>query len=125
LTAAYCRYECPIGQKYSYEVLNNVDLSPVAILTKFIDEKQEVDALLNELMVTVLNKNGESDLNLEEKAKLEKATLELLDLEHVIETLKLQLWRFLNIGKLIKKHNEKCKNKGYVDTKKDALSGAK
>ena len=41
LTMVYCRTHCAVGQRYCYDVLNNVDLSPAAILTKYRQEERE------------------------------------------------------------------------------------
>ena len=124
LTAWYCREECAIGQRYCYELLNNVDLSPVAILTKFMDEKSEIDQLLGRLMAVVLNKKSAADFTEQEMEDFKLAVLELLDLEHVIETLKLQIWKFINVAELVKEHNEKCLRQGYVKKEKAPLAKA-
>lgn len=117
LTAQYCRQECAIGQRYCFDILNNVDLSPVAILTKFIDEKSEIDQMLSRLMTVVLNKRSGADFTEAEMADFKFAVLELLDLEHVIETLKLQIWRFCDVGELVREHNQKCVAQGYYKDK--------
>lgn len=124
LTARHCRYKCAIGHRYCYEILDNVDLSPIAILTKFAEEKKEVDQLLGRLLSTVLNKRSRDDLTGDEAKELENDTLELLDLEHVIETMKFALWDFLDIAGLIRKHNDKCIQRGYIKTKKPLAKAA-
>ena len=45
----------------------------------------------------------------------------MLDLEHVIETLKLRLWDFMDISELVKDHNQKCLENRYVDEKRPGL----
>ena len=128
LTALYCKRECAIGRKFCYEVLNNVDLSPVATLAKFAEEKKEVDALLDRLAGIVLNRRGRRSLSDREIGQLENDLLELLDLEHVIETLKLEMWEFVDISDLVQRHNAKCKQKAYVTCcqakEKDRLQAA-
>lgn len=124
MTAKYCREECPIGQAYCFDILNNVDLSPVAILTKFMDEKAEIDGLLLKLMGIVLNKTCADDFTAEEMAEFKAAVLELLDLEHVIETLKLQVWRFCDVGELVREHNEKCQAQRYYVKDKEPVAQA-
>ncbi|AKL94992.1 putative transcription factor [Clostridium aceticum] len=114
LSMWYCKEECPIGKKYCYEILNNVDLSPMAILTKYRQEAKEAQEGLDRLTELMLNKKGEADCTKEELEEIRHWGLELLDLEHVIETFKLRLWDFLNVGELIKQHNEKCIREKYV-----------
>jgi hypothetical protein len=114
LTALYCKRECAIGRRYCYEILNNVDLSPVATLAKFQEEEREVDALLGRLMHMILNRRSGKDLSAQERPQLEADILDLLDIEHTIETLKLEMWDFLDVADLVKRHNAKCKQKGYV-----------
>lgn len=113
LTQVYCRRECAIGQNYCYEVLNNVDLSPMAILAKYRQEEQEAHEALENMSLLMINKATGADCSKEELAELHRWALELLDLEHVIETLKLRLWNFLDVGKLIAEHNRKCSEKKY------------
>lgn len=121
LTMVYCRKGCAIGKRYCYEVLNNVDLSPMAILAKYRQEEGEAHQALEHMMVLMLNKQGTGDCTEEELAELQRWALEMLDLEHVIETLKLRLWEFIDVAKLIKTHNEKCLEKRYVDPKQPDL----
>lgn len=113
LTMAYCRAGCPIGQAYSYELLNNVDLSPTAILVKYRQEAREANDALEKLSDLMLNKRMDQDCSEAEMAEIRRQAHELLDLEHVIETLKLQLWKFLDMGELIREHNQKCLDRHY------------
>lgn len=121
ITMAYCRRECEVGRKYCYDLLNNVDLSPMAILTKYRMEDHEAHEALEHMMVLMLNKRGREDCSEAELAELWRWSLEMLDLEHVIETLKLRLWDFLDVAKLIRDHNLKCLEKHYVDPKQPEL----
>jgi len=121
LTMLYCRKECAIGRAYCYEVLNNVDLSPIAILTKYRQEEREAHEALKNLAELMLNKHGREDCTEEELRELRRWTLEMLDLEHVIETLKLRLWDFLDVADLVNEHNQKCLEKRYVDERKPEL----
>ena len=114
LTVHFCRYSCSIGERYCYEPLNAVDTSPVAILTKYRDEKREVDTVLGGLISAVLNKRDGEDLSPCEKTVFERAFQELLDVEHVIEVLKLAAARFIDVPGAIAKHNQKCIDSGYV-----------
>ena len=121
LTMIYCRKHCAIGKKYCFELLNNVDLSPMAILSKYRQEEREAHEALERLAELMLNKHGRDDCSEGELRELHRWALEMLDLEHVIETLKLRLWDFLDVGELVKEHNRKCLEKRYVDNKKPEL----
>ena len=121
LTMIYCRRSCPIGQAYCYDILNNVDLSPIAILAKYRQEAGEAQEALGNLTELLLNKTGAKDCSQQELAEIRRWAHELLDLEHVIETLKLRLWDFLNVGDLVKEHNQKCFDRQYYCDKKPAL----
>ncbi|UNC91656.1 helix-turn-helix domain-containing protein [Candidatus Contubernalis alkaliaceticus] len=122
LTMVYCRKQCVIGHRYCYDVLNNVDLSPTAILTKYRMEEREAAEALEVLAELFLNKRDKGDCTEGELTQIGKWAQELLDLEHVIETLKLRLWDFLDVGQLVKEHNQKCFEKRYVDSRKPELS---
>lgn len=121
LTMVWCRKGCDIGMLYCYEILNNVDLSPMAILTKYRQEEREAHEALENMALLFLNKKGAADCSDTELRELYHWSLEMLDLEHVIETLKLRLWDFLDVAELILEHNRKCLDKHYVDTKKPDL----
>jgi len=121
LTMIYCRKHCAVGQRYYYDILNNVDLSPIAILTKYRQEEKEAHEALESLTEIMLNKHGAQDCTEEELKELWRWALEMLDLEHVIETLKLRLWDFVDVADLIREHNLKCLEKRYVDTEKPDL----
>ncbi len=121
LTMLYCRHECAIGRRYCFDVLNNIDVSPVAILTKYRHEKREFNEMLERMTEILLNKRGKDDCTEEEIGFLKKAFLEALDVEHVIETLKIRLYDFLDVAELINEHNQKCIDCGYYDPKQPAL----
>lgn len=118
LTMVYCRQGCVIGKKYGFDLLNNVDLNPTAILAKYRQEEREAHEALDVMLGIVINKKGVADCTDIELSDLWHCALEMLDLEHVIETLKLRLWDFLNVEDLIAEHNKKCRQRGYVDPKK-------
>ncbi|SDZ18957.1 helix-turn-helix domain-containing protein [Tindallia californiensis] len=119
LSAWYCRNECAIGQQYCYDLLNNVDLSPMGILTKYRQEEAEAHEALEKIALLLLNKRNKKDCTDQEIKELERWSQEMLDLEHVIETLKIRLWDFLNVADLVRDHNEKCKRKKYVVDEED------
>lgn len=121
LTMVYCRKHCAVGKRYCYDVLNNVDLSPMAILTKYRQEEREANEALEQLAEIMLNKRGAENCSELELKELWRWSLEMLDVEHVIETLKLRLWEFLDVAALVREHNLKCLEKRYVDEKKPGL----
>lgn len=121
LTMVYCKKKCAIGRRYCYSVLNNVDLSPVAILTKYRQESGEALEALDKLAEIMLNKRDKNDCTKEELKQIWRWALEMLDEEHVIETFKMQLWKFIDVTALIREHEIKCLEKRYVDEKKPEL----
>lgn len=121
LTMVYCRQSCAVGREYCYDILNNVDLSPMAILAKYRQEAREAQEALDNLTELMLNKRSAQDCTETEMSEIRRWTHELLDLEHVIETLKLRLWDFIDVSALIREHNQKCMDKRYYCTKKPAL----
>ena len=121
ITMSYCRGKCPIGQCLSYELLNNVDLSPVTILAKYKQEEQEAGEAVEALIGFLLNKSGAADCTDEELVAIKTKAGEMLDVEHVIELLKLRLWDFVDVESLMRTHHEKCLQRGYYDTEKPAL----
>jgi len=121
LTMVYCRKNCAIGRAFCYDILNNVDLSPMAILAKYWQEAKEAQEALDNLTELMLNKAGAQDCTQAELAGIRRWAHELLDLEHVIETLKLRLWDFLDVGELVREHNQKCVERRYYCSKKPAL----
>jgi transcriptional regulator with XRE-family HTH domain len=121
LTMLYCRKECAIGRAYCYNLLNNVDLSPIAILSKYRQEEREAHEALERMTELMLNKRGRDDCTEAELRELYRWALEMLDLEHVIETLKLRLWDFLDVRQLMAEHNRKCEEKRYYDPRQPEL----
>lgn len=116
MTQRYCR-ECPIGRKYSYEVLNNVNMDPATVLLKLVGEYKEVGQVLDRLFELTVNKNHREDFTPGEWQEYTKGIHELIDLEHNIECLKITMGRWCDVSELIKEHNEKCVQRGYI--KKD------
>lgn len=114
LSAWYCSQVCDIGKKYCYELLNNVDLSPMGILAKYRQEEVEAHEAMENIMVLLLNKRGREDCSDQELIELRRWALEMLDLEHVIETMKIRLWDYVDVSELVDEHNRKCRNKKYV-----------
>jgi transcriptional regulator with XRE-family HTH domain len=121
LTMLYCRKECAIGKAYAYEILNNVDLHPAAIINKYRQENREANEAIEQLAIVMLNKTTRCSCTPEELAQIHRLALELLDLQHVIETLKLRLWDYCEVDQLVKEHNSKCLKKRYYDPGKTDL----
>lgn len=116
LTMLYCRRECAIGAAYSYEYLNNVDRTPQNILLKLHQVHREAGEAIGRMLVTIINKQQGSDFSESERHSFEQGLQELLDLEHTIEMLKMELGerQWCDIPQLISEHNSKCYRQGYV-----------
>lgn len=114
LTQRYCKYNCAIGQAYSYEILDNVDLNLSNIALKLFEEHRESHEVLTEILVMITNKKSKKDFTDIELQNLKKNVHELLDTEHTIEIFKIALNRFIDMKEMIAEHNEKCRQRGYV-----------
>lgn len=115
LTQRYCRYNCKIGQAYSYEVLDNVDLNNLSnIALKLLEEHRESHDVLADTLVLITNKQTKEDFTDDEYKKLRKNVHELLDTEHTIEIFKIALNKFIDMREMIAEHNGKCRKRGYV-----------
>lgn len=129
LTVRYCR-ECPIGDAYSYEYLNNIDNSIPAVTLKLISELKEAAQAMDTILEISVNKHSKEDFTEKDWAQFVQAIHELLDVEHNIEILKLVL-EYLTpevdlIPNLVKEHNYKCWDRGYVRKEKaPAFAGAR
>lgn len=118
MTQFYCKEHCAIGQAYSYEVLNNVNLDPPSIMLKLIGEMSEAQAVLNKMLSLAVNKNSRSDFKEQEWNEFIMCLQEFLDVEHNIETLKIALNQWTDMSEQIQKHNKKCIERGYVKKEK-------
>jgi transcriptional regulator with XRE-family HTH domain len=114
LTQHYCREHCAIGQAYSYEVLNGVNLDLASVLLKLVSELAEVQGVLQRMLELAVNKNSREDFSREEWVEFTGHLQEFLDVEHNVECLKISLGRWCDVTELIKAHNQKCWRKGYV-----------
>lgn len=124
LTQLYCRECCPIGRKYSYEVLGGVNLDPQSVVLKLVGELEEVRAVLGRMQELLVNKNSREDFSEAEWREFTRCLAEFLDVEHVVECLKISLGYWVDVGELIREHNDKCWQRGYVQKKKTALQAA-
>ncbi len=124
MTQLYCRRDCAIGQAYSYEVLDRVNLDPASILLKLVGELKEAEAVLGRLLELAVNKNAREDFSQAEWAEFVAKLQEFLDVEHNIEVLKISLGRWCDVSELIEAHNRKCRERGYVSKEQAALAEA-
>ncbi|MCF6464170.1 helix-turn-helix domain-containing protein [Clostridium sp. Cult1] len=114
LTQKYCKYCCAIGQAYSYEILDSVDLNLSNIALKLLEEHRESHEVLEETLVLITNKKTKEDFTETEIQRLKSNIHELLDTEHTIEIFKIALNKFIDMKEMIAEHNEKCRRRGYV-----------
>lgn len=121
LTMAYCRRHCPIGMESGYEVLNSVDLAPMAVLTKYCQESEEASIAVTKLQRLLLNKSSAADCTPAELEEIADCVDELLDESHTIAMALLPLSRFVDMAEVRRKHYDKCLERGYHDTTKPAL----
>lgn len=117
LTLLYCRENCAIGKAYGYEVLDAVDTNPVVVLAKLMGEMEEALNMLNRAMSIAINKVRRGDFTNDEWDIFSEAVLEFLDVEHNIEVLKLVMGRMTDVAELVERHNQKCRENGYVKRK--------
>lgn len=113
LTQYYCR-RCEIGKAYSYEALNNVDLSISGILMSLQEETEEALKVFPRMLKVTRNKKTREDFEDQEWNDFVTAMGEWIDLEHNIECLKIAFNKFMDVADLIKVHNEKCIKRHYV-----------
>lgn len=114
LTQRYCKYNCAIGQAYSYEILDNVDMNLSNIALKLLEEHRESNEVLTEILILITNKKSANDFTSMELENLKKNVHELLDTEHTIEIFKIALNKFIDMKDMVAEHNEKCRQRGYV-----------
>lgn len=124
LTQHYCRRCCAIGEKFSYEILNNVDLSFPGIILSLQEELREAAQALEEMLALIRNKRARSDFRQDEWRRFSRCLHEFLDVEHNIEVLKIELNRLCDVAELIEEHNAKCYRNKYAvaETKKRELA---
>ncbi|WP_352404482.1 helix-turn-helix domain-containing protein [Sporanaerobacter acetigenes] len=114
LTQRYCKECCAIGQAYSYEILDHVNLDPASVMLKLVGEMNEAQAVLNEMLGLAVNKNEREDFSEEEWQEFIKCLHEFLDVEHNVEILKISLNKWCDMSELIQEHNHKCYERGYA-----------
>ncbi|WFA10371.1 helix-turn-helix transcriptional regulator [Tissierella sp. Yu-01] len=114
LTQRYCKHNCAIGQAYSYEILDSVDMNLSNIALKLLEEHRESHNVLADTLVLITNKTGKKDFTENEINKLKTNIHELLDTEHTIEIFKIALNKFIDMKEIIADHNQKCRDRKYV-----------
>lgn len=114
ITYIYCREECPIGQAYCYEYLDQVCMDPVSALAKLGEEHREFDKVYNRLLSLAINKRSVEDFTKEEWRQFEDDLQEMFDLEHNIEMLKIAFEKWIDISPMIARHNQKCIERRYA-----------
>lgn len=114
LTQRYCKYNCKIGQAYSYEILDGVDMNLSNVALKLLEEHRESHDVLEETLILITNKKSKEDFLEEEMKRLKFNIHELLDTEHTIEIFKIALNKFIDMKEMIAEHNKKCRDRGYV-----------
>lgn len=128
LTVRYCR-ECPIGQAYSYDILDNVDKNLTSVIAKLITELKEAMKAAEVLLELSINKKRREDFTDDEWTFFLKAVGEFFDVEHNVEMLKLVLEELTEtvslVPELVAKHNQKCRDRGYVKRKTTAFAVAR
>lgn len=112
ITNVYCKKHCPIGKKYAYEILDNVDLNLTTILSKLRIEMIEAMEVIDAIISQSINCNK---TNIQEAFK--QNVQEFLDVEHNIEILKIRLHTLTDVEQMISEHNMKCINKNYCNKK--------
>ena len=114
LTQRYCKDCCAIGQAYSYEILDHVNLDPASILLKLVGEMEEAQGVLTKMLAIAVNKNEREDFGDSEWEEFVQYLHEFLDVEHNVEILKISLNKWCDMSELIQEHNHKCYERGYA-----------
>lgn len=106
--------EDPIGQRYDYVYLDNINTDPISVLAKLQSELKELQDIYTNLFALTINKRNIEDFTAEETGIFETYVQELLDVEHNIQVFKLSLARWTDIEPFVQRHNQKCIDRGYV-----------
>ena len=113
----YCTENCVIGRSLQLEPLNNVDLGFNSILVKSRGENKEFTEMFEDFEDVVLNKKSSKDYNQEEEKRFFKAFHEMLDVLHCLQELiaaSIRKWGLRRVIAEIRKHNQKCRKRGYI-----------
>ena len=77
--------------------------------------------LVDSMIDLTMNKESADDYDAREKALLEDVLEQGMDVEHTFETVKMQSYAVVDVKKVIKRHNQKCLDKKYVDLSKPEI----
>lgn len=120
VTNWYCRNACSIGQAFKYEVLNNVSEDSLHMLEKLEEETEEMLGKIKQARRALINSQKESSWCKDTIAAVSGWFREMIDVDHVIEKIKMEFGRKLDIRQLISEHNRKCEDRGYFKRRKGA-----
>lgn len=127
LIVRYCR-ECPIGQAYNYDILDNVDKTLTTVIAKLITELKEAIKAAEVLLELSINKKCRKDFTNDEWLIFLQAVGEFIDVEHNVEFLKLVLEELTEevglVPEIVARHNQKCRDKGYIKEKAPSKNGS-
>lgn len=123
-----CVRACPIGRGIRYRVLNGVNQTLAARLVKYKSELLEVINTIDTAIDMTLNKTTAEDYSEQEQETISKLTLEICDISHNSDEIKLELMRLFGIEiveESIRKHHSKCYRQGYLkDNEKTPVAQA-
>lgn len=123
-----CVKGCPIGRTFRYRVLNRVNRDLPAMLTKYKSELQEVMNMIDDLILVTLNKKSKEEYNEQEQQEIFNLALEICDISHNSDEIKIELMRTFGIEVIkqaIREHHTKCYRNGYLSDKKEKAPLAK
>ncbi|MED0681379.1 hypothetical protein P4T20_19180, partial [Aneurinibacillus thermoaerophilus] len=113
----YCRTHCAIGRAFNYEILNAVSDDPLHMFEKLEEETEEMLAKIKKTRRVLMN-TGQKKSWCESTVETVTDWLrEAFDVAHVIQKIKIEFGRFLDIRKLVNEHNKKCEQRGYFKRK--------
>ncbi|MDI3534794.1 MAG: hypothetical protein PWQ82_1159 [Thermosediminibacterales bacterium] len=121
LIRSMCFEECPIGQRFGFRPLNNVNKTLLAVLNKSHEEAIEFIDTLQQMIQVILNK----DYKKADEKPFFKGLQELLDFLHCgqeIVDASIREWGFDVVAREFEKHHDKCIKEGYIKEKAPEMS---
>lgn len=117
---AFCFKDCQIGQKLGFVPLNNIVRNQALMMYRSQTETKEFFEKLEDMATASMNDKQPNEYSQEEEQKYFEGFQEMLDVLHcfieiVFEAMK--IWGLKRIIGEIKKHNQKCIDRGYVREK--------
>lgn len=119
LTFLYCKHICPIGQAYSYEMLDGIDKSmPAVIITGIEELKEGLDALESFGRLT-RNKRHRHELSRQEQNEAEELLQQFVhDISRYTDIVKMSAARMgFDLEQGVRTNDQKALNRGYIKTK--------